>query len=49
MDKAGGDPLSHIFRVLDAAKLRDPLSLKPGTHLLAGVLPFESIVSMPCV
>lgn len=46
VDKQGGDPLNHIFRALDAAKLRDPLSLKPGPHLLAGTVPALNIGSM---
>lgn len=42
VDRSQQDPFAHIFRVLDAAKLKDRLTLKPGQHLLAGVLPRSS-------
>lgn len=42
---ARADPTAAIFRALDGARHRDRLSLKPGTHLLAGA---RSLAALPC-
>ena len=47
VDRTQQDPFAHIFRVLDAAKVKDRLTLKPGQHLLAGALPAPLDVHTP--